>query len=243
LHPVIEFIFNTPSHHRVHHGRNPKYIDKNHGGTLIIFDRLFGTFQREEEEVIYGVTKPLASWNPVWANVDYYADLVKASKPMRTVDRLKMLWAAPGWMPEAQGGFQQPKEIDPDYVLYNTSVPVRLNYYVLIQFVLTLGVTTWFLFNADQLPVLVRLVLSAWVILSILSLGGIFELRKWALYSELFRQWGLLVVIFLFRIEPVFWVSIAATAIMVPSFLWFLGFRKYFIKIPPQATIVPGNGS
>jgi sterol desaturase/sphingolipid hydroxylase (fatty acid hydroxylase superfamily) len=57
----VEYVFNTPSHHRVHHGRNPKYIDKNHGGTLILFDRIFGTFQAEEEAVIYGVTKPLSS--------------------------------------------------------------------------------------------------------------------------------------------------------------------------------------
>jgi sterol desaturase/sphingolipid hydroxylase (fatty acid hydroxylase superfamily) len=54
----IEFIFNTPSHHRVHHGRNPKYIDKNHAGSLIIWDRMFGTFQAEEEKPTYGITKP-----------------------------------------------------------------------------------------------------------------------------------------------------------------------------------------
>jgi sterol desaturase/sphingolipid hydroxylase (fatty acid hydroxylase superfamily) len=63
----IEFIFNTPSHHRVHHGRQPHYIDKNYGGTLIIFDRLFGTFQAEDVEVIYGVTTDLFdTWNVVW---------------------------------------------------------------------------------------------------------------------------------------------------------------------------------
>ena len=59
----LEHIINTPSHHRVHHGQNPKYIDKNHAGTLIIWDKLFGTFQVEQEEPIYGVTEPVASWN------------------------------------------------------------------------------------------------------------------------------------------------------------------------------------
>ena len=68
----FEYFFNTPSHHRVHHGVNPKYIDKNHGGTLIIFDRMFGTFQLEEEEVHYGVTSQLKSWNIAVANFDYY---------------------------------------------------------------------------------------------------------------------------------------------------------------------------
>lgn len=70
----FEWVFNTPSHHRVHHGCDAKYIDRNYGGTLIVWDRLFGSFQQEEEEPVYGITKPLADWNPVWANFHYYAD-------------------------------------------------------------------------------------------------------------------------------------------------------------------------
>uniref|UniRef100_A0A6B2L4M7 Fatty acid hydroxylase domain-containing protein n=1 Tax=Arcella intermedia TaxID=1963864 RepID=A0A6B2L4M7_9EUKA len=60
----FELIFNTPSHHRVHHGQNPQYIDKNYGGTLIIFDRIFGTFEPEKEPVVYGVTHLPQTWNP-----------------------------------------------------------------------------------------------------------------------------------------------------------------------------------
>ena len=69
----FEYIFNTPSHHRVHHGRNPKYIDKNHAGSLIIWDKIFGTFQKEEEKPTYGITKPINSWNAAYANVSHYA--------------------------------------------------------------------------------------------------------------------------------------------------------------------------
>jgi len=76
----LELVLNTPSNHRVHHGRNPKYIDRNHGGTLIIWDRLFGTFQGEEEEPVYGITKPLASWNPVWANLHYWVELARTAR-------------------------------------------------------------------------------------------------------------------------------------------------------------------
>ncbi|NBC56878.1 MAG: sterol desaturase family protein [Bacteroidetes bacterium] len=81
----IEYIFTTPSHHKVHHSTNEKYIDKNYGSTLIIWDRLFGTFQEldEEEKPIYGITKPVNSYNPVylvfheWLNV--FKDLTKAN--------------------------------------------------------------------------------------------------------------------------------------------------------------------
>ena len=60
----LEWVLNTPSHHRVHHARNPKYLDKNYAGTLIIWDRMFGTFQAEEEEPVYGLTKPLEQLEP-----------------------------------------------------------------------------------------------------------------------------------------------------------------------------------
>lgn len=65
LSPWIEYIFDTPSNHRAHHGRNPQYIDKNYGGVLIIFDRLFGTYVEEIEPVDYGIVPPMVSYNPI----------------------------------------------------------------------------------------------------------------------------------------------------------------------------------
>ncbi|EDV28202.1 uncharacterized protein TRIADDRAFT_3988, partial [Trichoplax adhaerens] len=62
----LEYFLNTPSHHRVHHSRNPQYIDKNYAGVLIIWDRIFGTFEPEDEEGVYGLTSPVATWNPLW---------------------------------------------------------------------------------------------------------------------------------------------------------------------------------
>ncbi|KUG08854.1 sterol desaturase family protein [Solirubrum puertoriconensis] len=72
----FELVFVTPSHHRVHHGRNPKYVDKNFGTTLILWDRLFGTFQQEDEKPIYGITKPLkAPQSLLYLNFHEWADL------------------------------------------------------------------------------------------------------------------------------------------------------------------------
>jgi len=73
----LEYVFVTPSHHRVHHGSNPQYIDKNYGSTLIIWDRMFGTFQAEEEKPIYGLTKPVRSFNPVYLVFHEWIDLCK----------------------------------------------------------------------------------------------------------------------------------------------------------------------
>ncbi|KAF4794247.1 hypothetical protein TURU_103100 [Turdus rufiventris] len=65
----LEWILNTPSHHRVHHGRNPYCIDKNYGGTLIIWDRIFGTFEAEDEQVVYGLTHPVNSFDPIMLQI------------------------------------------------------------------------------------------------------------------------------------------------------------------------------
>jgi len=98
LHPAFEFIFNTPSHHRAHHGRNEAYIDRNYGGTLIVFDRLFGTFVREEEAVDYGLVHPVDSHNLVWLNVhEWVAMLGDMRQPGSWGEKLKHLWAPPEW--------------------------------------------------------------------------------------------------------------------------------------------------
>lgn len=97
---AIEFIFNTPSHHRVHHGRNPEYIDRNFGGTLIIWDRLFGTFVEEREDLPpeYGITRQIHSYNPVTLTLHEFIALFRdMAKPGPLWLRLKHLWATPEW--------------------------------------------------------------------------------------------------------------------------------------------------
>src|SRR6185295_5934812 len=92
----LEGILNTPSNHRVHHGRNPKYIDRNHAGMFVIWDRMFGTYVAEQEEPVYGITTPLRSWNPVWANLHYWVDLSeKARRAARPLDKLRLFLARP----------------------------------------------------------------------------------------------------------------------------------------------------
>jgi len=78
LHPIIEYIFATPSNHRVHHGSNEKYIDKNFAATFIIWDRIFNTYQEEDEKPVYGLTSPIKSkLNPVYLNFHEYYDIFK----------------------------------------------------------------------------------------------------------------------------------------------------------------------
>jgi sterol desaturase/sphingolipid hydroxylase (fatty acid hydroxylase superfamily) len=94
----IEFIFNTPSHHRVHHGSDIKYLDRNHGGILIIWDRIFGTFQEEDERPQYGLTKNIATYNPLRIATHEWVDMWRdIRRPLPWRDRLGYLFGPPGW--------------------------------------------------------------------------------------------------------------------------------------------------
>ena len=184
----FEFVFNTPSHHRVHHGVNLKYIDRNHGGTLIIFDRIFGTFQIEEEEVQYGVTSQLKSWNVAIANFDYYGWIVQQlSKVKNAKDFLFVLIKPPGWRPEYLGGAIVPKEIDVDRKLYDADAKPTMHIYIAIQFVLMLLFVSYFLFQVEKFSVEKQLVATFFVVLSVVTIGSLFENNKWIRWLEVFR--------------------------------------------------------
>lgn len=96
----VEYIFNTPSHHRVHHGSNRQYWDKNYAGILIIWDRMLGTFEPEKEKVVYGISEPLNSTNPVKVFFHGITRFIRKVKSIRGV-RNKMLAfiKPPDWMP------------------------------------------------------------------------------------------------------------------------------------------------
>jgi sterol desaturase/sphingolipid hydroxylase (fatty acid hydroxylase superfamily) len=96
----IELVFNTPSHHRVHHGSNRQYLDRNHGGMLIIWDRLFGTFEPEKERVVYGLTKNVNSDNFLWVQLHEYVGIVRdAWRAPDWHDKLGYALHGPGWAP------------------------------------------------------------------------------------------------------------------------------------------------
>lgn len=106
----IEWLFNTPSHHRVHHGSNPEYIDKNYGNLFIIWDRMFGTFEPEDAPVVYGLRTNVGSYNPVSITLmDWKALFTKMRSANSPADGLCYFFAPPGWEPKAdQSGVPSP---------------------------------------------------------------------------------------------------------------------------------------
>ena len=101
----FEAVFNTPSHHRVHHATNPQYLDRNHAGILIIWDKLFGTFEPEKEKPIYGLVKNIETYNPVKVAFIEWYNMFKDFKNSKTSfsNKLKYFFKPPGWKHDGLG--------------------------------------------------------------------------------------------------------------------------------------------
>ncbi len=186
----FEWIFNTPSHHRVHHGSNPEYIDKNHGGTLIIWDRIFQTFQAEVAPPVYGITTPLKSWNPFHANVHYWTELLQISaRSSSMADKLKVFFASPGWRPAELGGKQFPQATNrASFNKFNVDVSPAERWYALSQFALLLGFSSFLLFEIPKSGTSLLWPLILCCLLSIGSIGAFLEKRSWSWTTEFLRS-------------------------------------------------------
>ncbi|MCB0754217.1 MAG: sterol desaturase family protein [Flavobacteriales bacterium] len=219
----LEWIFNTPSHHRVHHGSNPKYIDKNHAGSLIIWDRLFGTFQKEEEEVVYGITKPLNSWNPIWANFHYWKELIDLAKQSKGFDKVLVFLKPPGWQPEYLGGFQAPQEIDKTtYRKYDFDGMSHQHIYVFFIFLLALALATIVLFLKASIPSIALYATMFYILLTLGINGGLMEKRNWLIQAEYGRIIAGLLVALLYWEMPQFDLILRGTAVFtLINLIWF----------------------
>lgn len=211
-------------HLRFYSFSNPKYIDKNHAGTLIIWDRMFGTFQKEEEVVVYGITKPLASWNPVWANFHYWADLLETAKRTKGLkDRINVFIKPPGWFPEHLGGMQPLQEIDISvYTKYSPAYNPQLNLYILFQFLFSLGLASLLLFLSSKFTTLQLTACTFLVILTLTSCGALLEQKNWIRRFEYVRIFFWIIIPFLFTGQTFFtnlFIGNALAAVL--SFIWF----------------------
>lgn len=184
----FEWVFNSPSHHRVHHACNPGYLDRNYGATLIVWDRLFSTFAEEKEEPAYGTVTPIASWNPLWANLWYWVKTARDAARMPGLrNRLAIWFAPPGWRPAALGGPVRPPEISRSRQRkFATRWSRGTAFYVAFQFLPTTVAGTLLMLDAAT-PWEQRAAVATVVLWTTLVWGGLFEGRTWAVPAELAR--------------------------------------------------------
>jgi sterol desaturase/sphingolipid hydroxylase (fatty acid hydroxylase superfamily) len=133
----IEKIFVTPSNHRVHHAKNPEYIDANYGGVFILWDRMFGTYIEEKENIkpVYGTVKALESWNPIWANIEvFYNMLLDSVRTKKWSDKIKVWYAPTYWRPEDVAKEYPSKPVNLK-TKYNPKISTTSKIYVVVQMI------------------------------------------------------------------------------------------------------------
>jgi sterol desaturase/sphingolipid hydroxylase (fatty acid hydroxylase superfamily) len=182
----LEWVFVTPSNHRVHHARNECYLDKNYGGVFILWDRMFGTYQDErvDERCVYGITKGLQSWNPVWANVHFWAETARlAWRTQSWADRFRIWFKPPGWYPRDI----EPPLTEPQAMKFDPPLTPFARGYVFVQFWLLTAASLWVLQAQADLPRMFVLAAFVWLCGSLYVQGVWLEGRAQARLLEWLR--------------------------------------------------------
>ena len=185
----LEYILVTPSQHRVHHAINEQYIDKNLGQIFSVWDRLFGTFQEELDEVPprYGVLKPAMTYNPLWINFQHAYNLAfDAWHAKRFTDKLRIWFMPTGWRPaDVAQRFERPIIEDVyAYEKYDPKSTLLLRVVVFAQFVLAISLLFYFFALFSELSNIYRLYAGALIFLMVMGYSSLMDGSRWALAFE-----------------------------------------------------------
>lgn len=223
-----EFIFVTPSNHRVHHAKNKVYVDKNYGGVFILWDRIFGTFQPEldNEKVIFGISTQLASWNPIWGNLHFVTSLCKdAWRTNNWKDKFTLWFRRTGY---------RPADVEAKYPLtksngavekYDTPLSLSAKWYAIVQLaVVTLGVFL-LMHTVKELAMYQHFSVGLTLALGLYSLGRMQENHKHSLVLELIK-YACLLANSIWVVAASNWLSFTILTLGIISFIWLYQIQK-----------------
>ena len=225
---VLEYIFVTPSHHRVHHASNPEYLDKNYGDVLIIWDKLFGTFKKEESEITYGLTKPLKSNSFLWQHFHFILELLVAVKREKgIINKLRKLFGRPDGVDENIRG-----ELEEKFNIFNNkeSAGNDLNRYVVFQVITSLILLFLFIGFENHLNWQMQTLFTFFIIVTLVNCGAILEQKKWIFYLEYSRVFLFLVGILIYYPSAIL-ISVFACLIPVSIYYFNLLQRRYLYYV------------
>ncbi len=227
----IESWLNTPSHHRVHHARNERYLDKNYGGFLIVWDRLFGSFAPETEACSYGVTSPPNTWDPTFINFQVWREVWRdAVDAPRWLDKL-MVWFMPtGWrpagVPERRKGAW--RSADGRELKFQSTPLAGAKPYLVLQVLAAFPLML--LVSSERSPLDWRMKVALSVVLwaGATAWAGILESRRWAVALEVGRLLATAVglsALGAFGVVPL-WMPVTADLAVLVSTVWALSLRR-----------------
>lgn len=193
----FEWVFVTPSNHRVHHAQNRVYIDRNYGGVFIIWDRLFGSFQDEldSEPPVYGIRGALKTFNPIGANCQVYSQLIRDSwHTKRWADKWRVWFGRTGWRPlDVTRAFPIEKKPLSEFKKYDPKLSCIMKRYCFVQHVALLGFTLFLLLEFSHLTPIEQLFFAVMIVFASVTNAMLLDISKFALWVDLARQFGLTV--------------------------------------------------
>ncbi len=235
----LETILSTPSHHRVHHGVNPEYIDKNYGGILIIWDRLFGTFEPELAPSVYAILHPLRSMSSWWANFHQIVDLFQVmSRLPRLWDKFQLWFRPPQWRPSGAEALPEIPQVNrADFVKFDVEGPSLIRWYVGINFLLISIAITLVLYFSSHRDDWRLWGVCAVILLSMLSFGALLERKRWGIGVELLKTLAIVPLGFFLlpSSDPASYTNLIQTITLVTLVFMMAGWliqldRRYFAR-------------
>ena len=186
---VLEHILVTPSHHRVHHAINPEYLDKNHSQIFIFWDKLFGTFQAELDDVppVFGITRPANTWNPIKINFQHLTLLIKdAWRTENWKDKLTIWFKPTGWRPE---NFEEKYPVNKienvfDFEKYGTQNSQKLIYWSVAQLLITLLFVSYLFDNIAKIGLPNIFIYGFFILITIYSYCELMDKNRYAIFWE-----------------------------------------------------------
>ena len=226
---ILEYILVTPSHHRVHHASNEEYLDKNYGDVFIIWDKLFGTFKKEEpgKEIAYGLTKPLNSYSFLWQHFHFIIEIyISVRKANSWKEKLKII-------------FGKPDHIDPTirdtaekiFLSNKRRMPQeeKLNRYVIWQLGITLITLFVFILFEKNIDGFLQLTFALIVLITLTNCGAIMEQKKWIVYLEYARL--CITAIAITYLYPNVWVFFIALWAVVLLVSYFKSLQTHYLQL------------
>jgi alkylglycerol monooxygenase len=189
----LEYVFITPSLHGVHHASDEKYLDKNYGDVFVFWDKIFGTFQTEEEAPKYGLTHPIKSFSFLWQHFHYYLEIAEA---YRRAKGLKEKWNAIFGSPALMNQNIRPL-LEKKY-LQNKSAKTRLKFrgYLNAQLILIIALLTLATLIFNIIGITDKIAILAFILITLINIGALLEQRRWIYYLECFRLISVLAYLF-----------------------------------------------
>jgi len=231
---ALELIFITPSNHRIHHAQNPEYIDANYGGVFIIWDRIFGTYipERDDLKPIYGTVKPLRSWNPIWSNLEIYHQMIRDTIHTKTLkNKIKVWFSNTRWRPEdVYEKFPHVTNDLEDFEKYDPDANRTTKFFTSVQFIINSSISTIIIFTIPDQSYLQSCMLAIMLVASTTLVTSIIENKKWGYQSELARS---IFTILLFAFE-IFDPNLLASQVFFYQSIFSIAFIAVYLPFNKQ---------